>query len=150
MTMELWDKHGHAVAYVDGDQESIYLQDGTPAGWLSGNGIYTYGGKFLGWLYEGWIFGRDGKCVLFTERAQPGAVKPEFARDARQRLDDFERARQRCLTGFLAVVGAAAEERLQRRLLQRKLFQVDLRVHRQSRGFAHETDRNRKSTEFIH
>src|ERR1035438_7753299 len=76
MTTDLWDKHGHAVAYVDGDKESIYMQDGTPAGWLSGNGIYTYGGKFLGWLYEGWIFGRDGKCVLFTERAQPGAVKP--------------------------------------------------------------------------
>src|ERR1700685_3287340 len=76
MTIELWDKHGHAVAYVDGDKESIYMQDGTPAGGLSGNGVYAYSGKFLGWLYKGWIFGRDGKCVLFTERAQPGAVRP--------------------------------------------------------------------------
>ena len=76
MTTELWDKHGQAVAYLDGDMESIYMQDGTPAGWLSGNGVYAYSGKFLGWLYEGWIFGRDGKCVLFTGRAQPGAVRP--------------------------------------------------------------------------
>jgi hypothetical protein len=76
MATDLWDKHGHAVAYIDGDKESIYMQDGTPAGWLSGNGIYAYNGKFLGWLYQGWIFGRDGKCVLFTERSQPGAVKP--------------------------------------------------------------------------
>ena len=68
MATDLWDKHGHAVAYVDGDKESIYLQDGTPAGWLSGSGVYAYNGKFLGWLYEGWIFGRDGKCVLFTEK----------------------------------------------------------------------------------
>lgn len=86
MTTDLWDKHGHAVAYVDGDKESIYMRDGTPVAWLSENGIYTYGGKFLGWLYEGWIFGRDGKCVLFTERSQPGPVKP-FRQAAEDRGD---------------------------------------------------------------
>ena len=64
------------MAYVDGDGESIYMRDGTPVAWLRENGVYAYSGKLLGWLYEGWIFGHDGKCVLFTERAQPGAVKP--------------------------------------------------------------------------
>jgi hypothetical protein len=76
MVTNLWDMHGKAAAYIDGDKESIFLSDGTAVGWLSGNGVYTYRGNLLGWLYEGWIFGRDGKCVLFTERAQPGAPKP--------------------------------------------------------------------------
>jgi hypothetical protein len=76
MTTDLWDSHGKAVAYIADDKESIYLSDGTPVAWLSGNGIYTYRGKLLGWMWEGWIFDRDGKCVLFTERAQPGAPKP--------------------------------------------------------------------------
>ena len=86
MSIELWDKHGHAVAYVDDDKESIFMRDGMPVGWLRESGIYAYGGKFLGWLYEGWIFGRDGKCVLFTERAQPGAVRP-FRQPATDRGD---------------------------------------------------------------
>jgi hypothetical protein len=86
MTTELWDKHGQAVAYVDDDKESIYMRDGTPVAWLCESSIYAYGGKFLGWLYEGWIFGRDGKCVLFTDRAQPGAVKP-FRQAVEDRAD---------------------------------------------------------------
>jgi hypothetical protein len=90
MTTELWDKHGHAVAYVDDDKQSIYMQDGTPAAWLCESGVYAYSGKFLGWLYEGWIFGRDGKCVLFTERAHRGAVKP-FCQAATDRGDQGTR-----------------------------------------------------------
>ena len=86
MITDLWDKHGHAIAYVDEDHVSIYLRDGTPVAWLSESGVYTYGGKFLGWFYEGWVFGRDGKCVLFTERAQPGPVKP-FRQVAEDRGD---------------------------------------------------------------
>ena len=76
MTTDLWDVHGQAAAYIDADKQSIYLNDGTPVAWLSENALYTYRGKLLGWLWEGWIFGRDGKCVLFTERAQPGAPNP--------------------------------------------------------------------------
>jgi hypothetical protein len=76
MATDLWDCHGQAIAYIDDDRQSIFLRDGTPVAWLSENGVYTYRGKLLGWLWEGWIFGRDGKCVLFTERSQPGAPKP--------------------------------------------------------------------------
>ena len=90
MITDLWDKHGHAVAYVDEDKMSIYMRDGTPVAWLSDSGVYTFAGKFLGWLYEGWIFGRDGKCVLFTERAQPGPVKP-FRLPAEDRADQLVR-----------------------------------------------------------
>ena len=90
MTTELWDKHGQATAYVDDDKESIYMRDGTPVAWLCESGVYAYGGKFLGWLYEGWIFGRDGKGVLFTERAQPGPVKP-FRQAAEDRGDQGPR-----------------------------------------------------------
>jgi hypothetical protein len=83
MSTDLWDSHGQAVAYIADDKESIYLTDGTPVAWLSGNAVYTYRGKLLGWLWEGWIFDRDGKCVLFTEHAQPGAPRP-----FRQRPED--------------------------------------------------------------
>ena len=76
MITNLWDVHGHAVAYIDDDNESIYMRDGTPVAWLSESSVYTYRGKLLGWFWDGWIFGRDGKCVLFTERSQPGARKP--------------------------------------------------------------------------
>ena len=90
MTTDLWDKHGQPVAYVDDDKESIYLRDGTPVAWLSESGVYAYGGKFLGWLHDGWIFGRDGKCVLFTERAQTGPVKP-FRQAPENRCDQTPR-----------------------------------------------------------
>jgi len=86
----LWDMHGRVAAYIDNDNESIYMSDGTPVAWLSGNGIYTYRGHLLGWLWEGWIFGRDGKCVLFTERAQPGAPKP-FRQPPEDRADQLLR-----------------------------------------------------------
>lgn len=76
MLTDLWDSHGTAVAYIDDDRESIYLQDGTPVAWLSGSTLYTFRGRLLGWFWQGWVFGRDGKCVLFTERAQPGAPRP--------------------------------------------------------------------------
>ena len=87
MMTDLWGKHGHAVAYVDEDKESIYIiRDGTPVAWLSESGVYACRGTFLRWFYEGWIFERDEKCVLFTERAQPGPVKP-FRRAAEDRGD---------------------------------------------------------------
>ena len=86
MSVDLWDSHGQAVAYVDDDKKSVFLRDGTPVAWLSENTLYTYRGKLLGWLWEGWIFGRDGKCVLFTERSQPGAPKP-FRRPPEDRGD---------------------------------------------------------------
>lgn len=76
MLKDLWDVHGQAVAYIDHNQESIFLQDGTPVAWLAGCNVFTYRGQHLGWLWEGWIFGRDGRCVLFTAQARPGAVKP--------------------------------------------------------------------------
>jgi hypothetical protein len=83
MITDLWDIHGQAVAYIGDDKQSIYMRDGTAVAWLSGSMLYTYRGKLLGWLWEGWIFDRDGKCVLFTERSQPGAPKP-----FRQRPED--------------------------------------------------------------
>jgi len=76
MITDLWDRHGQAVASIDEDHESIFMRDGTPVAWLSREGVYTYRGKVLGWFWEGWIFGQDGKCVLFTERAQPKPAKP--------------------------------------------------------------------------
>lgn len=76
MPTDLLDMHGQAVAYIDNDKHSIYTWDGTPVAWLSGSGVYTYRGKLLGWFFDGWIFGLDGKCVLFTERGIYKPTKP--------------------------------------------------------------------------
>jgi 4-fold beta flower protein len=76
MVTELWDRHGYAIAYVDEDGESIYLLDGTPVAWLFQDAIYAYSGRLLGWMREGWIFGRDGKCLLFTAQAHSKPSRP--------------------------------------------------------------------------
>lgn len=86
MSTDLWDAHGDPIAYIDDDKESVFFYDGTPIAWIAGNCLYTYRGRLLGWYYEGWIFGADGKCVLFGERAQPGATKP-FRKNVGDRTD---------------------------------------------------------------
>jgi hypothetical protein len=76
MLTNLWDSHGTAVAYIDDDHESVYLQDGSAVAWISGVNLYSYRGRLLGWYYQGWVIDLEGKCLLFSERAQPGAVRP--------------------------------------------------------------------------
>ena len=51
---------------------------------------------------------------------------------------------------FLAVVGTSGENRSMTRFLGREQFQFDLRVGGQLRGFAHETQGDGKSAEFVH
>jgi hypothetical protein len=76
----LYNVQGRAIAYVY-EGEYIYLYDGTPAAFLNDEHIYDFGGKYLGWMQDGWTFDRRGNRVFFTEDATGGPARP--ARQAR-------------------------------------------------------------------
>ena len=73
--MTFYDSTGTPVAYCD-DGEKIWLFDGTPAGYLKGSLVYSYGGTLLGRFDSGWVRDNDGCCALFTESASGGPAKP--------------------------------------------------------------------------
>jgi len=71
----LYDKQGYSQAYIDtsGDDQTIYLLDGTPCAYLVyTNGyyrVYGFNGKHLGWYENGRLFGTDGYLVGFRKGA---------------------------------------------------------------------------------
>ena len=76
-----YNRQGQAIAYINDDSEYIYLYNGTPVAWLSGENIYAYSGRYLGWIYNGWIYDRNGNPAFFTENSVGGPTRP--ARNAR-------------------------------------------------------------------
>ena len=80
MAVEFWNQQGRPVAYIDDDDQSIYLWDGSPVAWIDGDAIYSYSVRFLGWLWDGWVRNLDGDCVFFTEFASGGPVRPVHPR----------------------------------------------------------------------
>ena len=61
-----YNRSGSAVAYLDNDAKSIYLFNGLPVAWLSGDRVYGYNGRYLGWYQTGWVYDRSGHPALFT------------------------------------------------------------------------------------
>jgi hypothetical protein len=55
-----YNQSGRAVAYLDDDDESIYLYGSNPVAWLSGESIYSCSGRYLGWFEDGWVLDRSG------------------------------------------------------------------------------------------
>jgi hypothetical protein len=78
--MDFIDRTGDAVAYLDDDGEAIYLWDGTPVAFFSGDSIYSYSGKHLGYFTDGWIRGA-GAAVVFIDDAT-GGRRGRFAKCA--------------------------------------------------------------------
>ena len=74
--LTFYNSNGNAIAYISDDNQSIYLYNGTPVAWLSGENIYAYNGKYLGWIQDGWVFDRNGTRAFFTENASGGPIKP--------------------------------------------------------------------------
>jgi hypothetical protein len=71
-----YNKNGHAIAYIADDDKSIYLFDGTPVAYLNNEDVYAYRGRYLGWMYNGWVYDRNGNPIFFTEKASGGPSKP--------------------------------------------------------------------------
>ncbi|WP_421778299.1 4-fold beta flower protein [Ferruginivarius sediminum] len=80
----LYNSFGKAVAYIDDDQESVFLYSGKPVAWLSGHDVFSYSGRYVGWCQDGWFYDRSGKPAFFTDNARGGPAKPaRAARPAR-------------------------------------------------------------------
>jgi hypothetical protein len=69
----LYNREGRAVAYIADNNVSIYLYDGSAAGWIyQGSLVFAYSGKFLGWLMYGWLCDPRGNPAFFTDRSIGG------------------------------------------------------------------------------
>lgn len=74
--LTFYNPSGNAIAYLDDDDQSIYLYDGTPVAWLSDGSLFAYSGTYLGWFEDGWVYDRTGAPAFFTDDASGGPMKP--------------------------------------------------------------------------
>lgn len=93
MEITLFDGKGHPVAYIadDGDS-SIYLWRGQAVVYISGENIYGWNGKHLGWFVDGILYdlhgcrvGSIGERCPYALYAQPAkyAKHAKYAKCAR-------------------------------------------------------------------
>ena len=75
MAIDFYSKSGESVAYTE-DEQHIYLFSGRPVAFLSGDAVYSFSGKHIGWFEDGWIRDREGKAVFFMSDAYGGPIKP--------------------------------------------------------------------------
>jgi len=81
----LFDSEGEAIAYIDYEEDAtIFMWDGTPVAFLendgSGNCVFGFNGKFLGWYENGIIYNEEGYLV----GAKEGAVNIRTQREPRK------------------------------------------------------------------
>lgn len=75
MALDLYSHSGEPIAYTE-DGQHIYLFSGAPVAYLDGDAVYSFSGNHIGWFEDGWIRDLKGGCVLFTDGAQGGPVRP--------------------------------------------------------------------------
>jgi hypothetical protein len=73
--LTFYDHSGRPRAYCD-DDETIYVFSGQPLAYIDQRAVYSFSGRFLGWLADGWIHDRQGTCVLFSQAARGGPARP--------------------------------------------------------------------------
>ena len=73
--MEFFDREGRATCYSP-DGEHLYLWNGDPVGYFAGERVYSFRGKVLGWIENGWLYDRRNKPALFSADAEGGPGKP--------------------------------------------------------------------------
>jgi len=71
----IYNKKGKASYYVDHDKIHIYDWAGNPLCFVEKGAIFNFNALLLGWLDEGWVRDREGKCVGFVESG-PGGPNP--------------------------------------------------------------------------
>jgi hypothetical protein len=75
MAIDFYSKSGRPIAYTD-DGELLYTFAGRPVAFLDADAVYSFAGVHIGWFEDGWIRDTKGKCVLFTDAASGGPIKP--------------------------------------------------------------------------
>ncbi|EKZ4847848.1 4-fold beta flower protein [Listeria innocua] len=73
--MNFYNKQGKPIAYL-ADEKHIFLFSGKAVAYFVNDAVYSFCGKHLGWLRNGWIVDHDGRRVFFTENTTGGPVKP--------------------------------------------------------------------------
>ncbi|MBB4804921.1 hypothetical protein HNP38_000193 [Chryseobacterium defluvii] len=70
--ISLFNSEGAPIAYMDTDDDdmTIYLWNGNPVAYLSGDNIYGFNGKHLGWWIKGIVRDHKGDSI--------GALKSAF------------------------------------------------------------------------
>lgn len=72
----LYDRKGKATAYVHTDNEHIYLYNGEPVAFLRAENVYSFKGRYLGWIDNGWFYDRKANPAFFTVESTGGPSKP--------------------------------------------------------------------------
>ena len=75
MMATFYNSQGSPIAYCE-DEEHIYLFNGSPVAYFSGESVYGYNGSYLGWLQNGWIYDLSGRPLFHSETASGGPVRP--------------------------------------------------------------------------
>lgn len=75
--MTLFNKDGNAVAYIDDDNETIFLWDGTPVAYLDQGNIYGFNGRHIGWFEDGIVWDHRGQRNGFNRNSLPVFAKFE-------------------------------------------------------------------------
>ena len=75
MDVVYYDKKGKPLCYCD-DGIHIFSFDGKPLAYINDEDIYSFPGRHLGWLKDGWIRDHQGQCVLFSELSRGGPGLP--------------------------------------------------------------------------
>jgi hypothetical protein len=96
--LTFYDVQGRPVAYST-DGCHVYAFYGVPLAYLDGDSVYSFSGRHLGWLADGWIFDHHGARALFTDAAVGGPPLPE--KQAR-RGRGFKDPHQRVIPGLEA------------------------------------------------
>jgi hypothetical protein len=78
METSLFDRTGHATAYVADDGEnSIYLWKGQAVAYVDKETIYGWNGHHLGFFVDGILYDLRGRRVGFVREACPVVTKVE-------------------------------------------------------------------------
>lgn len=71
----LYDADGMPAAFMKLGEPFIYLASGDPVGYVDGLGaVYTFGGKPVGWYFDGVLYDNNGDMVAFIVTRKPRTV----------------------------------------------------------------------------
>ena len=73
--IEFYSQSGDAICYSP-DGQHIFLWNGKPVGYFHGEVVYSFSGRVLGWLGNGWLHDRNNKPALFSKSARGGPFRP--------------------------------------------------------------------------
>lgn len=73
--MDFFDNSGRATCYSP-DGEHLYLWTGQPVGYFDGDRVYSFSGRLMGWIGNGWLYDRHNRPALFSPDATGGPMRP--------------------------------------------------------------------------